>query len=418
MAQFNKTHIFKKLSIYSVFILMLLSLSCSSNNEVIENAGVEVVDIEASIDNFSIVKLSDYASDIRYIPLETSDSILIGGISKVIYERETIYILDFSGKIHLFDKRGRHQKSFFRKGRGPGEYTDAFSLNVNPDNGDIFIVDVWRGILRYDNNFNFIKMYSFPGKGTASPGVEIIGEELIAVSLASFIDFGYSIICYGQDTSDIVYKKEAILTHDPTKRDVLRFLYYSMYKLGDQLRYYNSSKDSVFSLSQDFQDRALYYISLGKFKEPENISTEDYGSSEPKIITPLTYFESDRLLFMSFILRGLCREPIEMKGIKQDGTESVSYSTADYSIYDKQKKVVKFLLHPEKDMHGMEEDILGGKPFWPNFVNSNKDFVSYEHALDLINYFEKYPPKTKELKELSATLKEDSNPVFIIATSK
>ena len=117
----------------------------------------------------------------------------------MIYERETIYILDFSGKIHLFDKRGRHQKSFFRKGRGPGEYTDAFSLNVNPDNGDIFIVDVWRGILRYDNNFNFIKMYSFPGKGTASPGVEIIGEELIAVSLASFIDFGYSIICYGQE---------------------------------------------------------------------------------------------------------------------------------------------------------------------------------------------------------------------------
>ena len=80
--------------------------------------------------------------------------------------------------------------------------------------------------------------------------------------------------------------------------------------------------------------------------------------------------------------------------------------------------MVKFLLHPEKDIHGMEEDILGGKPFWPNFVNSKKVFVSYENALDLINYFEKYPPKTKELKELSATLKEDSNPIIILATSK
>ena len=402
----------------ALLLIMLLSYSCSSNKGEVGAGGVEVVDIEASIDNFSIVKLSDYASDIRYIPLETSDSILIGGISKAVYERETIYILDHSGKIHLFDKRGRYQKSLFRKGRGPGEYSEAFSLNVNPKNGDIFIVDAWKGILRYDNNFNFIKMYSFPGEGTTSPGVEIIGEELIAVSLASFIDFGYSIVCYGQDTSDIVYKKEAILTHDPTKRDVLRFLYYSMYKLGDQLRYYNSSKDSVFSLSQDFQESALYYISLGKFREPENISTEDYGSSEVKIVTPLSYFESDRLLFMSFIMRGLCREPIVMKHNNQNGTESIALSTADYAIYDKQKKVVKFLLHPEKDLHGMEEDILGGKPFWPNFVNSDKDFVTYENALDLINYFEKYPPKTKELKELSATLKEGSNPVFIIATSK
>src|SRR3989339_893335 len=371
MTQMIKNYILKKIICYSVFLLTLSLFSCSSNKGEVGAGGVEVVDIEASINNFSIVKLSDYASDIRYIPLETSDSILIGGISNVMYERETIYILDHSGKIHLFDKTGRYQKSFSRKGRGPGEYSEAFSIKVNPDNGDLFILDAWRGILRYD-----------------------------------------------RDTADIVYKKEAILTHDPTKRAVLRFLYYSIYKLGDQLRYYDSSKDSIFSLSHDFQDKAFYYIRLGKFREPENISSDDYGSYEPKIITPLTYFESDRLLFMSFILRGLCREPIEMKGKSHDGTESVSYSTADYAIYDKQKKVVKFLLHPEKDIHGMEEDILGGKPFWPNFVNSKKVFVSYENALDLINYFEKYPPKTKELKELSATLKEDSNPIIILATSK
>ena len=414
----RKNYILKKNICYSVFLLTLSLFSCSSNKGEVGAGGVEVVDIEASINNFSIVKLSDYASDIRYIPLETSDSILIGGISHVMYERETIYILDHSGKIHLFDETGKYRKSFSRKGRGPGEYSEAFSIKVNPDNGDLFILDAWRGILRYDKNFNFINMYPFPGKGIGAPAVEIIGEELIAVSMASFIDFGYSLVCYGRDTADIVYKKEAILTHDPTKRAVLRFLYYSIYKLGDQLRYYDSSKDSIFSLSQDFQDKALYYIRLGKFREPENISSDDYGSYEPKIITPLTYFESDRLLFMSFILRGLCREPIEMKGKSHDGTESVSYSTADYAIYDKQKKVVKFLLHPEKDIHGMEEDILGGKPFWPNFVNSKKVFVAYENALDLINYFEKYPPKTKELKELSATLKEDSNPIIILATSK
>ena len=418
MTQMRKNYILKKIIFYSVFLLTLSLFSCSSNKGEVGAGGVEVVDIEASIDNFSIVKLSDYASDIRYIPLETSDSILIGGISNVMYERETIYILDYSGKIHLFDETGKYRKSFLRQGRGPGEYSDPFSINVNPDNGDIFILDAWKGLLRYDNNFNFLKMYPFPNNGITSPGIEIIGEELIAVSMASFIDFGYSLICYGRDTAKIMYKKESKPTHDPYKRAVLKFLHYSIYMLGDQLRYYNSSKDSIFSLSQDFQDRALYYISLGKFKEPENISSEDYGSSEPKIITPLTYFESDRLLFMSFILRGLCREPIEMKGKSRDGTESVSYSTADYAIYDKQKKVVKFLLHPEKDIHGMEEDILGGKPFWPNFVNSKKVFVAYENALDLINYFEKYPPKTKELKELSATLKEDSNPVIILATSK
>lgn len=418
MTIINKTHILKKLSIYSVFILMLLSLSCSSNSEIVENTGMDVIDIKSSLDNYAIVKLSEYASDVKYIPLETNDSVLISGISQLIYEREKIYILDHSDKIFLFDKGGKYIRTFIRKGRGPGEYTDPLSFRVNPDNGDIYVLDAWRGILRYDKDFNFIKIYPFPGDGLTALMFEITGDDQISISLADLINSKHSLVTYGKDTSYVLFDKEAQYDFDPTKRDNLTFMYHSLYLLGGKLRYYHHYNDTIYTLTNNYDQKAVYYIDYGGYSEQPQISARDYGSYDAKIITPMLIRESDKLVFMSFIMRGFCREPILTTSFDKEGNEVDYYSTFDYAVYDKQKGEVKFLLHSVKDHQGFNEDILGGMPFWPSYISKNQHLVMHEQASDALIYFDKYPPVSKELKELSEKINEESNPVIIIASSK
>lgn len=418
ITQFNNKHIFNKLSTFSIYLLIMFLLSCTSKSKVIGNANIEVVDIESSLENFSIVKLSDYADDIRYIPLETSDSVLISGISKVIYERETIYILDHTEQIFLFNNEGKYLRTFSRRGRGPGEYSDLFSFGVNPDNGDIFILDSWRGVLRYDSDFRFIKLYPFLDDGSTALMFEITGEDEIAFSLADLINQKHSVVCYGKDTSEILFQKEPHYDFEPDKRENFTFLYHKLYLHKNQLRYYYPFNDTIYSLSHDYKEEAKYYIKIGKYREKADISKEDYNSGYANIISPYSYFESENLIFMSFVLRGFCKEPISNQTFNKEGALIDVFSTFDYAIYDKQKREVKFLLHPETDKRGMTENLLSGPPFWPLYISSNQQYVSYIDSRDLLSFFDASPPGNNKLKELDLIIKEDSNPVIIIASSK
>ena len=61
-------------------ILLGIIISCSNDSK--REFTCQLLDIEQAIENIESIHLSKYASSIRYIPLETSDSILIGDVSR------------------------------------------------------------------------------------------------------------------------------------------------------------------------------------------------------------------------------------------------------------------------------------------------------------------------------------------------
>lgn len=83
----------------------------------------------------------DSLKEIRYVPLETRDDILISHIGKTIYAQECYHIFDFvSKKIMVFDKQGRFVYSIDKVGHGPGEYISIFDMDVNRQ-GDVYVLD-------------------------------------------------------------------------------------------------------------------------------------------------------------------------------------------------------------------------------------------------------------------------------------
>ena len=85
-------------------------------------------------------------------------------------------------------------------------------------------------------------------------------------------------------------------------------------------------------------------------------------------------------------------------------------------IYDKLTRTTKLLKYPEDDYFaGFTNDIDGGMPFWPTKHIGNK-LYQFVDAGTFIEMSEKY--NSPRMKEIAATLTENSNPVMIEATLK
>ena len=120
-------------------ILVVASLLCLFACQHKQENKVESVDANTlAID--SLTNLPEQKiKEIRYIPLETNDDILIGGVSTVRYVNGYFYFIS-SQKILVFDKQGKFAYCIDKVGQGPGEYTSAWGVDVNPQ-GDVYVAD-------------------------------------------------------------------------------------------------------------------------------------------------------------------------------------------------------------------------------------------------------------------------------------
>lgn len=103
----------------------------------------------------------DSLKEIRYVPLETRDDILISHIGKTIYAQGCYHIFDFvSKKIQVFNKQGRFVYSIDKIGQGPGEYTSILDMDVSSQ-GDVYVVDSSKSkIIKYSSQGTQFEEYN------------------------------------------------------------------------------------------------------------------------------------------------------------------------------------------------------------------------------------------------------------------
>ena len=87
------------------FLLYILIGSCTKTNL---STDLSVIPVESMVGKYEILNISDYASSISYIPLETNDDVLIKNISEIIYEQEQFIVNDLIQSCMVFNKDGRY----------------------------------------------------------------------------------------------------------------------------------------------------------------------------------------------------------------------------------------------------------------------------------------------------------------------
>jgi hypothetical protein len=139
--------------LFAIFAVIVVSCS-SNNNETL------VVNLDEIIDSKSIVNLSDFASEVFYVPLESCKEALIGNIQKIIIVGDRIYVSDISSvgsRLLLYNSKGRFLRQIGSVGNGPGEYGQISDFSLGVDNNELIVIsNNKKNILRYCLDGDFI----------------------------------------------------------------------------------------------------------------------------------------------------------------------------------------------------------------------------------------------------------------------
>lgn len=146
-----------------LILVMILFCSCDNKKSKESNNSDSVIRIDLlSEPKSTVTKLSECASNVEYIPLQTTNNSLLGEFAvKIVSVDNKIYIKNsgLGGEIMCFDIAGKFLFKLQNLGRGPEEYTFITDFDVSSDNKILTVLsNVDRKLIAYgisDTGYTF-----------------------------------------------------------------------------------------------------------------------------------------------------------------------------------------------------------------------------------------------------------------------
>jgi hypothetical protein len=392
--------------IYLSALLAVTALSCDPK----EAGPVPMFDVtQTSLPTKELI-LQDIAT-VEYIPLETKDAFLLGQYPNIHYIDDEIIVandwIGNSGPIMFFDRKsGKAIDSFSRKGRGPGEYGSVGDIAVDRDAGEIFLTEGSYTLGRKSP----LHVYDLHGKHLRSLEIRRGGlKDYLHVYDDQHL-FLYDMDVDSPMPYKLISRTDTTSTHLPLKFPARDF------RSGNAERD-NEIEQAVYSGTNVLKTREGYI-----FSEPgvDTIYQWNRGNGKLTPLVALTPAFNSMSVPVALFTTGQSSDYLffEIEECKRYDLDELDHRKYDFSdvVYDK------------TDGQFYECNIRNGDHVergWVNIPNISSNPVNYPpgqfveviQALELVDLHEKGKLQGP-LAELAATLKEDDNPVLMIATLK
>ena len=396
-----------KLKLLAFLLIIFYSCGRKSTNE-IENANsVLVIDL-LSEPGSKVKKLSEFAANVEYIPLQTTESSLMGGFTRKIVNIDNRVYFQNGDEILCFDLDGKFLFKIGKSGRGPEEYTDIVDFDVSSENKILTILSlVSHKLLIYkisETGFTFQRSVTL--KDPAPYRVSIVPEtDKAFLAIAPWGGTEPTLSLLININGDTIHFKPNCHKYNMTRKTNFRASNESIaYSIGDNVCFKEEFSDTVFYVDakdNSFKPRMIF-DSHGTLSTPEMRGGSEAFGTNTNFIANI--FETSRYVLYWY------------------GTRE----TRNRILFDK-KTNTKYTLDIESEL---TDDLIGGPDFNIEFLNnycSGGKLFSFVEAITLRKYVadEDFkdsgvsdPKKKEELKKLADTLNETDNPVLIIVTPK
>ena len=125
------------------------------------------LDVAKALETPGDCRLSSIASQVHYVPLEAKPGSFIQNIDQYAISDDLILVADNKvGKVMKFDRAGKYMGDFMVKGKGPGEFTWIYGLDINSA-GEILVCKEGSGIDIFGRNGKLINGFNHDGLSTA-----------------------------------------------------------------------------------------------------------------------------------------------------------------------------------------------------------------------------------------------------------
>jgi hypothetical protein len=326
---------------------------------------VATVDVFKCITTTQQIDLDYITDQIIYTKLENANqSILIGKINRLTANEKYVVIYDdLSRKIFLFDQSGNFIRCLLGQGKGPMEFTTVNSIDIN-NNHDILILFNSEQIAIVNAETDKKSIFSFEG---TSPVARWLADKIVI-----FRPPPYYITNRGFEIS--IYDTHGKLIRNALRRSIEDIsyndmtAYYSCGKNADELYYWNSYTDTIYTIFSDLtiSHRLILKHNNQRYPIKLSISMQSYDVSDGRYLQD-SYRELGALSFLSFVYQ---QKRVSVLINRKTGEgHNVLY---DYN----------------KDHYqGFKNNLDGGIEFWPSAITSNGDLLTYADPNNLRESF-------------------------------
>ena len=252
---------------------------------------IEVVPSRISYGN---VRLSDIIESIEYIPLETTDESLVGGVgfatsSFDISDNYIVVSCRIQSQVFLFSRDGRFISRVGRQGQGPGEYTMLFGVFLDEKRGRIFVRGHReQGILTYNLRGEFVENISGGGRGA----LERLHNDHFLVNNFLFSPFLYEIRDF-----DLQLVAEGVRNNYYGNRITRGMGRSTNYLFNDKIHVRQIMlNDTIFSVENDFSFTPRFVVTAGRLSPTINWLEDPNRQGEFMSISRI-YQTANKLLF-------------------------------------------------------------------------------------------------------------------------
>jgi hypothetical protein len=407
----------KSASLISVGILLIYIPDFQKNPpQNLKNDKFFEIKYEELLKQKNTIKLSQVASEVKYIQLETNEKCPVAENAKYYFSGDYIFVRN-RDHILQFSSDGKFIRKFGTPGRGPGEIYIIHNVSIIPDKKLIIIYDMAPHKLLY---FNFdgvlIKTVNTPRYMEVNVMNDDRSIAIIQESAASE-KYTHLLIDKSGDTLSAVESHESWKTSTPNQLGMIgspSFLPFYRY----QNKYYLKSmyNDTVYVVN-DNKIRPGYFINLGKYRIPEEKRFERLSPGERQS------FKKSRL--------GYCYTYVFEAG------ERLFLITNEWSgDYKIDRFVINkrgFIANTENKYSGVykgyiDNDWDGGALFWPKgsindntvfmpiFVADLKNIINFRRSSKSLKTMVKFPDKRNQLEKMAANLDIADNPILMVVT--
>jgi len=397
-----------------LIILMVVFCSCGrkSTNETGNTGSVIAIDL-LSEPGSTVKKLSEIAENVQYIPLQTTESSLLGGIRRKIVTTDSKIYISSGEEVLCFDMSGKFQFKIQNTGRGPEEYTYLRDFDISSDNRFLALLTTSK-LLIYgisENGFTFQRSITL--KDPAPWLVSIVPEtENILLSIAPFEGIEPTLSLLINASGDSMHFKPNCYKYKMAREHNYQSLNEMIaYSVEDYACFKEEFSDTVFCVNAKdnlFKPRII-------FNSHGTLTTPAIRAGLEQVRNNLTFiayiFETPRYVFYKYF----------------------TMQAQNALLFDKRANT-KHLLYKQDlqsdQKSALKDDLSGGPDFNIEFLNSycsGGRLFSFAEALALKKYVasedfknaQAMDTKKKiELKKIADSLKETDNPVLIMLTLK
>ncbi len=409
-----------RLLIFSIIIFCFCSRKSTHEKDISDS--VLRIDLLSEAEA-KVTKLSEFAENIDYIPLQTTESSLIDrSILKIVNIDKKTYVKNsgFGGEIMCFDMNGKFLYKISNTGRGPEEYTFITDFDISSDDKNLIILSGSNHkLLIYnisDVGFTFLKSLTL--KEPTPSSVSMVPETDNAfLAIPPWTGTVPTLSLLINTSGDTLHFKPNCYKYErpPGSQGGFRFKEWLVYSSGNMVCFKEEFSDTVFYVDakEDSFKPRIVFNTHGTLYTPEM-----KGGSEKIKNNTTTYipgiFETSRYVFYWYYTVIIEQKIVNLYGYLFDRRTETKY---------------KFDIDKEYRIR-LKDDLSGGPDFNIGFQDnlcSGGRLFSYIDALTLKKYIagEDFknakvsdPEKKEELKKLADSLKETDNPVLIVVTPK